>query len=101
MDSKPIKRLKKHTQINNIWIYALSLLKKMDLHAYTLNQEINKKFKFKPSRIMIYLVLYKLEEEGLISAYEKERRKYYKLTKKGSRELKKAKAYLSDLAKKL
>ncbi len=98
---KPIKRLEKHTKINNIWLYVLSLLKKKDLHAYTLNQEIKNKFKFKPSRIMIYLVLYKLEDEKLISSYLKDRRKYYKITKKGEKELKDAKKYLLELSKKI
>lgn len=95
---KPIDRLKKHTTINNIWIYVLSLLKKEDLHAYTLNQKIKNKFNFKPSRIMMYLVLYKLEDEKFISAYTKDRRKYYKITIKGKNELKKAKEYLIELS---
>ncbi|MFA5382638.1 MAG: helix-turn-helix transcriptional regulator [Candidatus Micrarchaeia archaeon] len=98
---KPLNRLEKHTQINNIWIYVLSLLKKRDLHAYTLNQEIKNKFGFKPSRIMMYLILYKLEEENMIESYLKERRKYYKITKKGEEEIKKAKLYLTNLSKKI
>ena len=96
-----MKRLKRHTRLNNIWLYALALLKKRDLHAYTLNQEIEKRFGFKPSRIMTYIVLNKIEDEKFISSYEKDRRKYYKLTKRGRNELTKAKKYFSDLAKKL
>ncbi|MCC7552247.1 PadR family transcriptional regulator [Candidatus Micrarchaeota archaeon] len=96
---KPIQRLERHTKINNIWMYILSLLNKKKLHAYTLNQEIKNTFKFKPSRIMIYLVLYKLENEKLISSYLKDRRKYYKITPKGKNELKEAKKYLLKLSK--
>ncbi len=99
--SKVITRLEKHTKINNIWLYILSLLKNKKLHAYTLNQEINEKFGFKPSRIMIYLVLYKLESEKLITSKLKERRKYYIITSKGRTELKKGKKYLMELSKKL
>ena len=99
--SKVITRLEKHTKINNIWLYILSLLKNKKLHAYTLNQEINEKFGFKPSRIMIYLVLYKLESEKLITSKLKERRKYYSITSKGRTELKKGKKYLMELSKKL
>jgi len=80
-------------------MYILSLLNKKKLHAYTLNQEIKNTFKFKPSRIMIYLVLYKLENEKLISSYLKDRRKYYKITPKGKNELKEAKKYLLKLSK--
>ena len=50
---------------------------------------------------MIYLVLYKLEGEKLIISYSKDRRKYYKITSKGKKELKDAKKYLSNLSKKL
>jgi DNA-binding PadR family transcriptional regulator len=46
-------------------------------------------------------VLYKLENEGLISSEFEGRRKYYKITKKGSEELRKAKRYLQQLLNKL
>ena len=101
-DTKPMKRLEKLLTSGNLWLYILSLIKKKgSLYAYSLNKEIEKEFSFRPGRVMIYIVLYKLEGEGLIISEFRERRKYYKLTKKGRAVLKEGKNYLSKLSKKL
>lgn len=50
---------------------------------------------------MTYFVLYKLEDEKLISSKFEGRRKYYELTAKGRQSLSFAKSLLSSLAKKL
>ena len=95
-------RLDKLLTSGNLWLYILSLIKKRgSLYAYALDKEIEKEFGFKPGRVMIYLVLYKLQAEGIIQSAFKERRKYYKLTKKGRAVLKEGKNYLSKLSKKL
>jgi len=100
--SKPIKRLKHLLTYGNLWIYILSLMKvKKRVYAYALDEEIEKEFFFKPNRIMIYVVLYKLENEGLIKSEFKQRRKYYGLTKKGSDTLELAREYFRILADKL
>jgi len=100
--SKPIKRLKRLLTSGNLWLYILSLIKqKKSLYAYELDKEIEKEFFFKPNKIMVYVVLYKIEAEGLIESQYKERRKYYKLTKKGSETLDMAREYFKILADKL
>ncbi|MEM4633846.1 MAG: PadR family transcriptional regulator [Candidatus Anstonellaceae archaeon] len=100
-ESKPIARLKHALSHGNIWLSALSIMRQKKAYAYTLPEEIQKKFSFKPSRLMTYFVLYRLESEGLISSKFEGRRKYYSLTKKGRQALFEAKKALSSLAGKL
>ncbi len=101
-ETKPIKRLKNLLTAGNLWIYILSLTKQeQKVYAYTLPDMIEKEFFFRPSRVMIYIVLYKLEGEGLISSEFEERRKYYSLTDKGRATLADAKAYFTLMAKRI
>ncbi len=98
----PIKRLRHLLTNENLWLYILSLIR-MDkrIHAYALDERIYKEFNFKPNKIMIYVVLYKLENEGLILAEQEERRKYYTITEKGIETLDLAKNHFKMLARKL
>jgi len=100
--SKPIKRLKHLLTYGNLWLYILSLMSsRKRIYAYALDDEIEKEFFFRPNRIMVYVVLYKLEGEGLIKSELRERRKYYQLTKKGAGTLRLAREYFRILSNKL
>lgn len=99
--SKPIKRLKRLLTSGNLWLYILSLAKQKEIYAYELDSEIEKEFFFRPNKIMIYVVLYKIENEGLIESKYKKRRKYYKITKKGRETLDLAREYFTILSGKL
>ncbi|MCK4319587.1 helix-turn-helix transcriptional regulator [Candidatus Micrarchaeota archaeon] len=99
---RPIRRLKRHLTIENLWLYLLSLIKERGkIYAYNLPEEIEQEFFFRPSRVMIYIVLNRLEDEKLISSEMEEKRKYYKMTKKGRKTLEDAKEYFSLLAERL
>lgn len=98
----PIRRLKNLLTAGNLWLYILSLIKsRKKMYAYALPDEIARGFFFRPSRVMVYVVLYKLEAEGLIRSEFEERRKYYYLTWKGKKTLESAREYFSLLAKRL
>jgi len=98
----PIKRLNRLLTSGNLWLYILSLIRmRKSLYAYELDGQIEKEFFFRPNRIMVYVVLYKLESEGLIKSEFRERRKYYKLTKSGTETLERAKEYFTMLSRKL
>lgn len=102
LKSKPVRRLKNLLTAGNLWLYILSLIRvHKKAYAYNMDDEIEKEFFFKPSKPMIYIVLHKLEAEKLIKSEFEERRKYYKLTKKGEEALDVAKDYFSVLSKKL
>ncbi len=98
---KPLRRLSHSLTFGNIWLSALSLMKKRKVYAYALPSEIKKRFGFEPGKLMAYLVLYKLESEGLISSAMEGRRKYYKLTLAGAGALEGGKRLLSSISKKL
>ncbi len=98
----PIKRLERLLTSGNLWLYILSLLEPDGkLYAYELDRRIEGEFGFRPGKIMNYVVLYKLEGEGLIRSEFKERRKYYSITPKGSEALEQARQYFRMLAEKL
>ena len=86
----------------NLWPYILSLMKKEGkVYAYNLDKSVESRFGFKPSKIMLYLVLYSLEENGLVTSSYINRRKYYRITKKGIRELNRFKKLLKIISDKL
>lgn len=102
LSAKPIKRLKKLLTSGNLWLYILSLIRlNKRLYAYELDNQIEKEFFFRPSKVMVYVVLYKLESEGLIRSEYQERRKYYAITEKGISTLEQARGYFKILAEKL
>lgn len=99
--SKPLRRLSHSLTHGNIWLAALSLMKSKKVYAYALPEQIQRSFGYSPSKLMTYFVLYKLQDEKLISAKFEGRRKYYELTPKGSSALAKGKKMLSALSQKL
>lgn len=76
-------------------------MKKKKVYAYALPGQIQRSFGYSPSKLMTYFVLYKLEDEKLISAKFEGRRKYYELTTKGRTALLAGKKLLHSLSKKL
>ncbi len=97
----PLERLKRSNTKENLWIYILYLLKKEDAYAWEILELIKKKFNFRPGRITPYRVLYRLEKNALVKSKMKERRRVYRITKKGEEELKRAKGFYKEILKKL
>ena len=101
------RRLVRKLTIENLWLYVLSLLKKQPLYGYEIREKIKKNFGFQPGRVTCYIVLYKLESEGLITSKRVvesstgPQRKYYTLTAKGAKALEKAKVFLKELFEEL
>ena len=98
-EPSPLRRLERTLTKENLWLYILSVLKGKRVHAYGMGEELERAFGWKHGLITTYVVLYRLEAEGLISSEFVERRKYYSITKKGRRALADAKRMLSKLAK--
>ena len=107
MASAAYRRLVRKLTVENLWLYVLSLLKNGPLYGYEVSRRIEESFGFKPGRVTCYMVLYKLQAEGLIASKKvrasggESSRKYYVLTKKGERALEAAKEYLRRLSEKL
>ena len=99
--SKPVSRLSHSLTHGNIWLAALSLMRRRKVYAYALPDEISIAFGYSPSKLMTYFVLYKLEDEKLISSKFEGRRKYYELTPAGKKALLDGKKKLAELSRKL
>jgi PadR family transcriptional regulator PadR len=97
MVREPVERLKEKVLKENLWVFIFKILKEKDEYAYELRKKIKKKFGFLAGNVTGYKVLYLLEKDGYVKSYVKGRRKYYKLTKKGSTQLKKAKNFLKKV----
>lgn len=99
--SKPLSRLSHSLTHGNIWLAALALMKSKKVYAYALPEQIQRSFGYSPSKLMTYFVLYKLEDEKLISAKFEGRRKYYELTSSGRKALAEGKLLIQAISKKL
>jgi len=93
----PFDHLQKSNTKENLWIYILSLLKKREIYGWEIRSLIEKNFNFRPGLITPYRVLYRLENDGFVKSELKERRRVYKITKKGEEELKKAKNFYRQI----
>ena len=104
--SAAYRRLIRKLTVENLWLYVLSLLKKEPLYGYEVSRKIEENFGFKPGRVTCYIVLYKLQSEGLITSKKlredsETQRKYYVLTRKGEKALEDAKEFLRRLSERL
>lgn len=102
-------RLIRKLTIENLWLYVLSLLRRGPLYGYEIREKIEKNFGFRPGKVTCYVVLYKLESEGLISSKPSlkkseglgPQRKYYVITSKGEKTLEQAKLFLKKVIQEL
>lgn len=105
--TSPMERLKVKITKEVLWLYILRLLKEKPRYAYELKQKIKDTFGFEPATVSSYVVLYKLEKEGYVTAEWQESeagkplRKYYKLTPKGEKLLEEGIAFLESILSKL
>jgi len=97
----PFERLQKSNTKENLWIYILSLLKERGLYGWEIRSLIEKNFNFRPGLITPYRVLYRLQADGFVKSELKERRRIYKITRKGEEELKKAKNFYREILNKI
>lgn len=103
----PMDRLKEKMTKEVLWIYILSLLKERPMYAYELKAKIKEHFNFEPATVSSYVVLYKLEKEGYVTAHWQESetgkpsRKYYELTDEGKKLLEEGIEFIENIVKKL
>ncbi|MFA5368551.1 MAG: PadR family transcriptional regulator [Candidatus Paceibacterota bacterium] len=97
----PFERLKKSNTKENLWIYILTVLIVKSHHAWDLPAVIEKEFGFRPGKITPYRVLYRLEEQGFVQSTADERRRVYKITEAGKKELKKVKDFYNSILEKI
>jgi DNA-binding PadR family transcriptional regulator len=105
--TKAMRRLLTRTTKENLWLYILNLLEERDFFAYELRKVIKDRFGIEIASVTAYVILYKLERDGLVYLSSERRegrrptRKYYAITDLGKTTLTQARAYLQILAKAL
>jgi len=97
----PFERLTKSNTKENLWIYIMATLKKQPHYAWELQALIEKEFGFKPGNITPYRVLYRLEDQKFVKSEVADRRRVYKITEMGEKELEKIKDFYSLLLRKI
>ncbi|MAG22227.1 MAG: PadR family transcriptional regulator [Candidatus Diapherotrites archaeon] len=98
-ESREIVRLREKLGIKVLWVYILSLLNKAPSHAYILRNKIEERFGFRTGNVTVYVVLYKLEGRGFVTAKRENNRKVYTITTRGKTLLKEAEKEFKDKQK--
>lgn len=88
---RPSERLKEKVEKENLWLFALSILKGGKMNARDLRSLIKKRFGFVYGNVTAYKVLYLLESENYVKSEKIGKFVFYRITKKGIAELKEAK----------
>lgn len=97
----PLKRLKKKTSKEILWIYILRVLIDKESYAYELKSDLEKRYSIDPALITPYVVLYRLEKGGYVLARWDKNKKYYQITPKGRELFDEGMSYLKELIEKL
>ncbi|MDD2274391.1 MAG: PadR family transcriptional regulator [Candidatus Pacebacteria bacterium] len=97
----PYERFIKTNTKENLWIYILIILKRGPHYAWDMYSVIEKEFGFKPGSITPYRVLYRLEEQNYVESEKINRKRIYKITALGEKELEKAKDFYLQIAKQI
>ncbi|MDT7860470.1 MAG: PadR family transcriptional regulator [Candidatus Calditenuis sp.] len=102
-ESRALRRTRRKLTVENLWLYVIAVLLEGPRYGYELVEEIGKRFGFRPSRITCYVVLYRLEGEGLIRSSGVRRsesggpRVYYEVTEKGREQFEAALGFIEDV----
>lgn len=100
MESKAFKRFIDKLTKENLWIYIIRALMEGDKTGYEIVKSI-KALGISTSTVNVYMVLYKMEREGLIKSVTHNNNKYYENTQMGLTAFNAALAFLGSLANKL
>ncbi|RLE58938.1 MAG: PadR family transcriptional regulator [Thermoprotei archaeon] len=100
-EEPPLRRLKKKTGVECLWIYILAYLKSRDRYPYEIIHIIREKHGFDPGLVLPYVVFKKLEKANYVVSKTIGNRKYYSITNKGRRLLEDGLKYLEELVNSL
>jgi PadR family transcriptional regulator, regulatory protein PadR len=102
---KPLERLKTNITTACLWPYILALMKDEPVYAYEIQDKVKERFGFEVGQVTAYMVLYKLETDGLVRTewrnVENRQRKYYRITDTGRAALDESVRCLAEAAEKL
>lgn len=96
---KPVERLKRKVQKENMWFFICCLLEKRDRYGYEIRGMIREQFGFLAGTVTAYKVLYLLRKGKYVTLIEKDGKKYYHLTKEGRTQLRAGREFFATLRK--
>ncbi|MEM1557747.1 MAG: PadR family transcriptional regulator [Thermoproteota archaeon] len=100
------ERLVEKLTKENLWLYILTMLREKPMYGYEIAGKLRSDFKIPIATITAYVVLYKMEREGLVErVMEPEagagrinvRKVYYRQTEKGRNTLEKGIEYIKSI----
>ena len=99
MNKVAYERLFNKLTKENLWMYVIRLLSEKPMYGKEIAEEIRKRFRFNPATITVYVVLYKMEREGLIKRVrlDEEGKVYYEPTELGLQKFSDAKNLLEKI----
>ncbi|RLE75903.1 MAG: PadR family transcriptional regulator [Thermoprotei archaeon] len=102
------QRLVKKMTIENLWMYILRLLVEKPMYGGEIIQALRERFGIKSAAVTIYVVLYRMEREGLIKKVKEDKKRgkrdgraYYKPTIKGIKTLEQGLEFIKSTYMKL
>jgi PadR family transcriptional regulator PadR len=101
---KPVERLERKNQKENLWVFILSLLKTKERYPFEIRDLVKEKFGFWVGNVTAYKVLHLLRRGGYVEEGRSEKtggptRRYYRITDNGRKELKAAVEFYRRQAK--
>ncbi len=98
---RPLDRLKRKVEVENLWLFILKLLSEKKRCGKEIREEVTQRFGFWIGNVTAYKVLYLLERSKYITSKKLGKRRMYELTAKGKRELEEALSYLRSILSRL
>ena len=99
MVQRPVERLKRKMEKENLWLFILTLLSKKKRYGKELRKLIEKNFGFLTGMMTAYKVLYLLELDGYVRSKKEGKIVFYEITEKGKKELEHARQILKGYTK--
>ncbi|BDR91149.1 PadR family transcriptional regulator [Vulcanisaeta souniana] len=79
MSQRALGRLMTKLTKENLWIYVVKLLMERPMYGYEIAKEIKERFNIDITNVGVYVVLYKMERDGLVETFMSDGSKMYKL----------------------
>ncbi|GAB6946496.1 PadR family transcriptional regulator [Vulcanisaeta sp. JCM 16161] len=79
MSEKALNRLMTKLTKENLWIYVVKLLMERPMYGYEIAKEIRERFNINITNVGVYVVLYKMERDGLVETFVSNGSKMYRL----------------------
>ena len=79
MNQRALDRLVAKLTKENLWIYVVRLLMERPMYGYEIAREIRERFNINITNVGVYVVLYKMERDGLVETFMSGDSKMYRL----------------------